>query len=322
MEAAPLLPFSDEQPADRPPAREPVHAAKSGDFALAGKDGIKAKELLASSQAEGAKVLAALCEEAFSDAADAIAGGHVPERLFTDEQRKRLANALAATNATADLLGRSRVRERQQKAVAAKGLHKLRDEQPFESFATVSIQPLSPERAIAYFKNLVPSLATRPGFLANMQRDAFTLAVNTDQVLLGRVKQIIQSQLEQGTSVNDAVADIGDLLDQAGVSPRNPQYSEMVFRTNAMDAYNTGASQEMRDPDVADTFPVWQYLGIRDGRQGADHEPHFDLFYPNSASFEEVRGDRPFNCRCTFRPVDKWEWEELQQAGETVERSW
>ncbi|MFO0937846.1 MAG: NUDIX domain-containing protein [Gemmataceae bacterium] len=97
---------------------------------------------------------------------------------------------------------------------------------------------------------------------------------------------------------------------------------DMVFRTNAIDAYNTGADDERQDPDVAEAFPVWQYLGIEDGRQGKDHEPHFGKYYPASVTFNQVRGDRPFNCRCSQRVVSKREWGRLQAAGARVEEGW
>jgi hypothetical protein len=96
----------------------------------------------------------------------------------------------------------------------------------------------------------------------------------------------------------------------------------MVFRTNATDSYNVGSDAERQDPDVIEEFPTWEYLGIDDGRQGKDHQPHFGKYYPASATFNEVRGDRPFNCRCGQRPVGRAEWARLQSQGAKVETSW
>ncbi len=322
-----MSPFADSgEPLAREPAKPspaPERPAKSGDVALAGMDGEKARSLLASAKAEGVKVLHSICQEAFPDYARSLRNGTPPKRLFSDDQTQRLADALEATNTTAEMLGRYRIRERQLKAEAAQGLHKLRDEQPFVAFDDKKLEPLPAAAAIDYFKAQMPTIAVDAAvLLPTMQTRAFTLAVSTDQVLLEKVHGIILRALESGDGFKDSPSGIRQLLEQAGVSPKNPQYSEMVFRTNMMDSYNQGADAERQSPDVVDTFPVWQYLGIRDGRQGADHEPHFDLYYPSDATFEEVRGDRPYNCRCTSRPVDKWEWADLQSSGARVETSW
>jgi hypothetical protein len=96
----------------------------------------------------------------------------------------------------------------------------------------------------------------------------------------------------------------------------------MVFRTNATDSFNAGSDAERQEPDVIEEFPVWEYLGIEDGRQGKDHQPKFGKFYPASSTFAEVRGERPFNCRCGQRAVNRREWARLQAAGAAVETSW
>jgi len=249
-----------------------------------------------------------------------VPSGMASTRLLNHAETQRLADALASTNATAELLARSRVREMAERAEAANGLHKHGDDQPFEVFASTPVTPLPPLEAVAYFRGLAPKLGIDPErFGQLMQRHAFTLAAATDEIMLGKVKAIIEKALQTGEG---GTWDVQEVLDHAGVTPRNPQYADMVFRTNMMDAYNHGVTSEMQSPDLQETFPVWKYLGIADGRQGADHEPHFDLYYPNEASFEDVRGERVYNCRCSPAPIDKWEWAELQAGGASVETDW
>ena len=65
----------------------------------------------------------------------------------------------------------------------------------------------------------------------------------------------------------------------------------------------------------ADDFPWWRYDGIRDGRQGKDHEQHFGKYYLSSTPFQEVRGDRMFNCRCCPTPVWRRDVERLKAQG-------
>lgn len=97
---------------------------------------------------------------------------------------------------------------------------------------------------------------------------------------------------------------------------------EMVFRTNVMDALNTGVSRQLATPEMREDFPAWRYLGIDDGREGDDHRPKFGKLYPSSVPFTVVRGPRVFNCRCTAQPIHIVELEQLLAAGERVESAW
>ena len=142
----------------------------------------------------------------------------------------------------------------------------------------------------------------------------------TDQVLLEKVKAAVLAQLEGETA--SATPDVQQVLDAAGVSPRNPQYADMVVRTNVLAALNEGAQAELADPEMQAEFPWWRYEGIRDGRQGEDHEPKFDRYYPAAVTFNEVRGPRVWNCRCSMTPVHRSEVAELVRRGVRVESRW
>lgn len=205
------------------------------------------------------------------------------------------------------------------------------DATDFTCFADPNpIRPLGPEAALRYFLSLVPKIGVKdPGRWGDTHRRvAFTLAEATDEALLKKVQQILGDYLKGGDGDEeplDPAKHIDYILGQAGVTPRNPQYAEMVFRTNMMDAYNEGATEEMQDPDVVETFPVWRWLGIRDGRQRPSHEVHFDKYFPAGVSFAEVRDSVKgeydgHNDRCTPQPIDKWTWEDLQKRGVRVSR--
>ena len=196
----------------------------------------------------------------------------------------------------------------------------------FDIFEDSPLRPLSPEKAVEYFKGLIPMLGTNPHrFGVDQRRRAFTLAAATDEVVLDRVQGAIQGMLETGKDVGRGHVVVQDILDAAGVSTRSPQYSEMVVRTNLVDSYNVGADEERQDPDVADTFPVWRYVGILDGRQRPEHEIHFDSYYPNAVSFAAVRDSvklSPWHCRCGQIPIDKWAWAKLQEQGASIAPGW
>ncbi len=109
---------------------------------------------------------------------------------------------------------------------------------------------------------------------------------------------------------------IAKLIDDAGVSPANPDYARMTFRSNVMDAFGQGLSDEMvREKE---TFPTWQMSNPKDGRSRPDHAARDGRYYPAERSFASVRGTEAkdiCNCRCVAVPVDKWSWEDLVAEG-------
>jgi SPP1 gp7 family putative phage head morphogenesis protein len=242
--------------------------------------------------------------------------------LFDDEELASIADALSRTIATADLMGRARIRRRAQMAgklgtynVATETFTEASDD-PFSDFAE-PVPALAPESALAYFRKLVPALgASTVRYGPRLDRHTFTLAVAADQVILDRVKSAILTALQSGTATG-ATPDVQDILDSAGVSLNNPQYAEMVVRTNLLDAYNQGAEAELAEPEMKEAFPAWEYLGVLDDRTGDDHKPKIGKYYPASASFAEVRGPRVFNCRCSFAPVSRY-----LMSGVRVEERW
>lgn len=293
--------------------------ADSGQIALGGGDGQRAETLLRQAQQEGAAVLTDLTYDAVRRMLSLAHPLAIPS-LFTPEEQDRLATVLAAVSGTADLLGRSRVLGRLQIAKRNSG-RTYAEENAFASFDDNSgaLKPLLPTDAIAYFQSLQPGLQVDPAqFAQDQERKGFTLAVSTEQTLLERVHRIIQEALAQGHGLDASARSIEGVLHEAGVHPANPQYAEMVFRTNTMEAYNQG--QQAQLAQVADEFPVWQYAGIEDGRERDRHRAHFDKYFPASVPFTQVRDSLAgkydgFNCRCSQVLVSREEWEALQKTG-------
>lgn len=290
------------------------------DFALAGKDGERAARLIDVSEVAGTALLNQLTRQAIERlTAHGPMGLLTTGKLFTASEMHAFTEQMAKVIAAGDLLGRVRVRERMAKAEGAQGLHRFADsaDVPLAFIPDGgSIPMLPPEEAARYFANLVPTLGVDPlHYGPAMFRTAFTMCVATETTLLQKVQGLLSQQLATGEDWRGTPFQIDQLIYAAGASPRNAQYSSMVYRTNSMEAYNAGLTLELAHPDVKDFFPAWQYLGIRDGREGEDHRPHFGLYFPNSLTFQFVRGKRVFNCRCTPRPVDKYEWVNLQRQG-------
>lgn len=181
---------------------------------------------------------------------------------------------------------------------------------------------LAPLAALDYFRSLIPlpGIADPGQWSDDLHRVAFTLAEDTDGVVLEKVQAALARMLETG-EVSQGPHLIDKLLDQAGITPANPGYAENVFRTNAMDAYRQGQHEEVQA--LGDEFPVWRYLGISDGRERPSHAVHFGKYFPASVSFGEVadsvkgKFDR-YQCRCDQQFIHKKEWKRLQEQGATL----
>ncbi len=144
-----------------------------------------------------------------------------------------------------------------------------------------------------------------------------------------RAAKIMAELVKQGQAPGDlkrlppitATKAIQGLIDDAGVSPANPDYARMTFRTNSLDSYNTGLMDELRRE--ADTFPAWKYSAVVDGRSRPWHAAHDGEVYAASVPFDQIRGSTigdKANCRCTLIPLDRWTVEEegLQPVQPTI----
>lgn len=277
--------------------------------ALAGPNGQELARFVRGAKAGGIQTLTALTRTAI---ARAIKAGGLRGRLFNSDELQQLAGAVAGLNAAADLWGRSRLRR-----LVDRTAKRFADDSP-EQFVFGA-----PEQALDYFRGLTPKLGVDPErWTAQQRRRAFTVAESTEQVLTERIQAAIADAIRESRGVTAGSNAIDDLLEAAGVSPKNPQYAEMVFRTNYQDAAMTGFYEEMRAPDVRDEFVAWEYLGIEDSRTGDDHRPKIGKYYPADAPFADVRGPRVFNCRCSFAPLTREQWANLAAAGAKVETRW
>lgn len=257
-------------------------------------------------------------------------------RLFNAEEIHRLVQVYAAVVATAELLGRSDVRQQWAATLAAHGelpaplteavsnrLNRMFAAwlAPIREDARDAVQPMPPEAALEYFRGLTPALGVDvQRFGDDLRRRVFTMAVATDTTILQRVQGVIADRMQTGVGFSTAAADIQDVLRAAGVD-RGGAYAEAVFRTNTMDAYNQARTQEMRDPDVAAAFPVWEYVNPSDSRSRPEHAARNGKYYPSSVSFNEVRGvgaKDVIQCRCSFVAVSRQKWNRLKAAGARI----
>jgi hypothetical protein len=295
------------------------------------RDAEIAERLLRATEEAGKKVL----EDITRSATTRLLKNKYPlkqRKFYSQEELTKLAEALASALSPAELLGRTRTIKRWEAAKKTKDdPEKFSESEPTdwssfdENDPGRKVQPMPPERALNYFRAIAPKLndLTIKLFGEQIRRAAFKLAATTNQTALDRTHTAIRQRLETGQGISTAPGEIDEILASVGVTPRNPQYSEMLLRTNMMESYNQGAMDQMRDPEIMEDVPVWEYLGIKDGRQRPSHEVHFNKYYPNTIDFAEVRDHvdgtySAFNCRCVANPITKWTWAKLQAKGASI----
>lgn len=250
--------------------------------------------------------------------------------LFNEQEEGKLAEALAGIYGPSELLGAAKIRIREEEAIKRKGTTRFSDEATsFASFGDDPLPPLKPLKALDFFKNLIPSLDVVPErWGAMLERKAFTLAAYTNETMLSDVQRVIEDGLKTGESVGYGMegssGKIRAILDEVGITPKNPQYCEMVARTNTMDAFNTGTQRELEK--VSDTFPAWKYSAItKDNRARKWHAEKNGWLFDASIPFTAVRGTEAkdvCNCRCVMIPVDKWDLEAMIKGGAVLRTTW
>lgn len=246
--------------------------------------------------------------------------------LFTPEDRQAFQDDLASTIATADLLGRTRVRQRAEAAYKRNPQYSRYDE-PGKAAgqAPKNLSLLTPMEAYDYFTNLTPTLNVHPDrFGPLMERRAFTVAVATEKTLLEEIQKVIADSIRDGEP--GGAVTIRQLMIETGTAPNNPQYAEAVYRTNVMDSAAIGHDREMQSEDMRETFPVFEYSAIvGDGRGRSWHVKKNGLLYPSGFLFTNVRGtsaEDVINCRCTPIAIDKFELADRLERGETIQTSY
>lgn len=310
-------------------------SASSGDVAIGGRRGNAVEAMLEASIRYGSRILEDIARAAVSRLlAKGDIGAQQAGTLFTDEERERLAEALAAVNGTADQLARAQLRDYLRIMEERHGTLESVADSPgwLTEAADRPFEPLPPEEAVDYFKSLVPTLGTDPLFFGEaMRRQAFTLAVQTETEVLGKVQRSILDILSSGEGVRAAPKQIAKVLTDAGITETvggvrvAGPYTSMVVRTNFMTAMTDAAEAERTDPDVIGVFPWWKYSAVGDGRSRPHHAARDGKFFDASVPFNAVRGTdigEVANCRCQPIPLHRSEVERLKARGVTTETEW
>jgi hypothetical protein len=156
--------------------------------------------------------------------------------------------------------------------------------------------------ALRWFKQR--TVMTRAAFdkiEAAAKRRAFTIAGVTNDLMLQRAKDELEAIVKTGKDIRDFRQFVEQRMETAGFTPANPSHVETVYRTNVVNAYNSGRYSQATAPAVLRARPYWQIRTVNDGppRQRATHQAvHLWVIRANDTFWQSAYPPWGFNCRC------------------------
>ena len=201
-----------------------------------------------------------------------------------------LASSVAVPAVMADLAGRLMVFGGTPRVMLARGDDVLTE------FLSLPF-----EEAIEAYKMRVPqSDAELERLLAGYRVRGVQARSMMLETLREKIREHIITDLETGRSFREFQSDVGATIDTLGITPASPAYLETIYRTNVQGAYGAGRWEAIRDPDVVDALPLWQYRAVGDGRTRDSHMALdgmvFEIGNPETDVLAPPGG---FNCRCS-----------------------
>lgn len=156
--------------------------------------------------------------------------------------------------------------------------------------------------AVRWFKS--KNVVTRTVFdqlEAAAKRRAFTIAGMTNNVMLQRAKDELEAQIRSGGQVRDFAKKVAERFESAGFTPASPSHVETIYRTNVLNAYNSGRYAQATQPEVLRVRPYWQIRTANDGpprQRPAHRNVHLWVLKADDTFWRTAYPPFGFNCRC------------------------
>ncbi len=178
--------------------------------------------------------------------------------------------------------------------------------------AVYDFEPVTPEAAVDWFRDLV---ALTEEELDGLARDARAKSVTISGAVTREQVEAVQGKIlefiEQGRTLAEFQGEFAALWEALGLDPKKPSEVENLFRSEVMRAYGAGRTVALRDPDVKDAFPMWQYMAVMDDRVRPEHAALNGVVLPADDPFWNSHTPPwDYQCRCDVVPVSKREIEE------------
>lgn len=133
---------------------------------------------------------------------------------------------------------------------------------------------------------------------------AFRILTVNKLRLVNRAVELFKRAIERGDDYAVIQRELLAYFDSEKIARPPLHRLQLAFRQNVLQAYSVQRTQTLRDPDVIEQFPYWQYLTVGNG------EPNVNNVRPTHAALhgQVFRADDPFwdhydppweyNCRC------------------------
>lgn len=163
----------------------------------------------------------------------------------------------------------------------------------------VTVEPLVSAEAVQYWKSKAPVSAKELQAMDAAARSrAFAVSGLARMDQIGAVQAAIGKAIEDGETLRDFKARIGDVIKDQGWTGTKAWRVENIFRTNIQSAYMTGRYQQMQR--AAKTRPYWRYSAVMDRRTRPGHRALHGMVYPHDHPFwDQFYPPNGFMCRCT-----------------------
>jgi len=182
-----------------------------------------------------------------------------------------------------------------------------------KKFQKVTIEPLAPEEALAYFKS-----------------KTFQMAGGISGEVKKRVQNVLYNAIKMGKTLKETMYDIDEAMrpfflpeGQLGDGGEllTPARLETIVRTNMTEAYNQGRKDMILDPDLTEDVPAIMYSAILDARTTEVCEKLDGMIvHRDNPLLDRITPPNHFNCRSVLVPVMAYEKYELT-PDEDVEKA-
>lgn len=136
---------------------------------------------------------------------------------------------------------------------------------------------------------------------AAAKRRAFTVAGMANNLMLQKAKDALEAEVRTGGQLRNFFAAIKERFESAGFTPANPSHVETIYRTNVLNAYNSGRHAQATQPSTLRMRPYWQIRTVNDGppRQRPTHQAvHLWVLSATDSFWQTAYPPFGFNCRC------------------------
>ncbi len=122
--------------------------------------------------------------------------------------------------------------------------------------------------------------------------------------VLRDAQKLVLKAITDGTTLEEFKKEWSGFSEEHGLSVEKPHLVETMYRSEVGRAYGAGKVTALRDPDVKQYFPMWQYVAIDDDRVRDEHialegftaEPDDPFWLSHTPPWD-------WNCRCSFIPL-------------------